>query len=288
MVETDSNPDVSPRGVPGRRRTALPKPTDLLRSGNRDRVSLITWPNGHQAQINCSVHIEWDRVRVAHPSITPIALVGFALAQALRTNPTVNRRVALWSLRRHSTVRLSFAVDAAPELRIAVIDNADELEPREFQRALLTATRVARAGTGSLARAISLIEWLPVVLGRPVVRIGSLITAGWGISLLGVPGAPFGAALVSSVDRFNLPASSVPFVPFTRCALVCSVGSLTPKPIIRQGSIDVVETVEVNVTIDHRVADGSQLASFLAAFESACYRPHPGNGSSSIASFTNE
>jgi hypothetical protein len=272
MAETDHNPDVSPRGIPGLRSRATHRPPTLLRSSNRDRVALITWPSGQQAKINCSVTIEWDRVRMTHPHITPIALVGFSMAQALRTNPTVNRRVALWSIRRHPTVRLSFAVDAASDLRIAVVDNADALNPRQFQRTLIDATRIAKAGTGPLARAISLIEWLPVALGRPIVRLGSLITAGLGISLLGVPAAPFGAALISSVDRFKIPASSVPFIPFTRCVLVCSVGGVTPQPIVRNGVLDIVDTVEVKVTIDHRVADGSQLASFLTAFEQACYK----------------
>ncbi len=271
MNPSDSNPDVSPRGAPGGRRPILRKPSVLLRSRTRDRVSLITWPSAHEAKINCSIQLEWDRVRAVHPHITPIALVGYALAKGLKTNPSVNRRVALWSIRRHESVRLSFAVESNRELRIAVVDAAEGHTPREFQCALIDATRTARAGTGALAKAISLVEWLPVWLGRPIVRVGSLIVAGWGIGLMGVPGAPFGAALVSSLDRFNLPAVAVPFIPFTRCVLVCSVGSLRSTAIVRNGLAEIADTVDINVTIDHRVADGSQLATFLQSFEAACY-----------------
>jgi hypothetical protein len=241
------------------------------RSGARDRVSLVTWPSSHVARITCSVQLQWDQVRLVHANISPLALVGYAFGQALRAHQVVNRRVALWSLRANKTVRLSFAVQSEGDLRIAVVDRADELNPRDFQRALIASVRIARAGTGPLARAISLVEWMPVAIGRPIVRLGSLITAGFGVGLLGVPGAPFGAVLISSVDRFNLPAVSPPFIPFTRCVLVCSVGAMTPTPIVRGGRIEVVDVVEINVTIDHRVADGEQLASFLHSFETACY-----------------
>ena len=93
--------------------------------------------------------------------------------------------------------------------------------------------------------------------------------------MLGVPGAPFGAVLLSSVERFGLPAANVPLVPFTRCAFVCSVGAITPSVIVRDGDMVVADVVELSVSIDHRICDASQLASFLQTFESAFYESAP-------------
>jgi hypothetical protein len=241
------------------------------RSRRRDRVSLITWPRGQDAQIAASVLLDWDRVTRAHPRITPVAVVGYATARALRAHPALNRRVALWGIRAHRRVRVTFAVAADAELRMAVVDDADTLDPRAFQRALVRAVRSARSGRGWISLATSLIERTPVVVGRPLLRVASLVVAGFGVGAFGVPGAPFGAALISSVDRFGLPAAQVPLIPFTRCAVVCSVGARRPLPIVRDGVVAVVTTVELRVTIDHRVADGAQLAGFLADFEAACY-----------------
>ena len=89
--------------------------------------------------------------------------------------------------------------------------------------------------------------------------------------MFGIPGAPFGAALISSVARFGLPAVDVPFVPFTRCALVCSVGDVAPSVVARDGAAVVVDTVEVRVSYDHRVCDGAQLAGLFEDFLNACY-----------------
>jgi 2-oxoacid dehydrogenases acyltransferase (catalytic domain) len=260
--------DTSPRVVPGARSVTG---TSLRRRGRRDRVALITWPRSRDAKIGCTVRLEWDRVTRAHANVTPVAIVGFGLAQAFTQNPMANRRVVLWSIRRHKTVRLSFAIDAGDDLKVAVVDHADTFDPRQLQRALSVAAREARRGVGPLARATRLIEHVPVGLGRPAVRLWSLLTAGFGISLFGVPGTPFGAALISSVERFKLPAADVPFVPFTRCALVCSVGTVTPSVLARGGAAVVVDTVDIAVTFDHRICDASQLASMLQCFEAACY-----------------
>lgn len=255
--------------APGTRRL---RAMNKQRRGSRDRIALTTWPNGREAKVHCTIKLEWDRASAAHPRIVPITLVAYAFSQALKQNPLANRRVVLWKIRPHKTVGISFAVDEGDDLRIAVVTRADELNPKQVQHALRIAARDARLGVGPLARCTRIVSYLPVVAGRPLLRIWSLLTAGLGIPMLGVPGAPFGAVLLSSVERFGLPAANVPLVPFTRCTFVCSVGAITPSVIVRGGAPVVVDVVELSVSIDHRVCDASQLASFLETFEAAFYK----------------
>ena len=238
----------------------------------RDRVAMATWPTGVDARIGLRLQLDWDRIALAHPHIAPVAIVGYALGQALAANPVANRRAVLWQVRPHRTVRLSFAVHASNDLRIAVVDRADELSPQEFQSALRTSTRDARRRRGPLARATRLVEAVPVVVSRPALRLWSALSAGVGIGMMGIPGAPFGAALISSVARFGLPAVDVPFVPFTRCALVCSVGAIAAGVVVHDGAPAVANLLGVNVSYDHRICDASQLASLLRSFETAIYK----------------
>jgi 2-oxoacid dehydrogenases acyltransferase (catalytic domain) len=260
--------DATPRVVPGGKADRLAPP---LRSGHRDKVALMTWRNSVDARIGFTIKLEWDRVVSAHQHIAPVAVIGYALAQALRTNPGANRRVALWGLRAHKTIRLSFAVDAGSTLQIAIVDRAERFSSREFQHELIAATRIARSMASPVARATRLVEAMPVVIGRPVLRLWSFLTAGLGVRMLGVDAAPFGMALISSIERFGLPAADVPFVPFARCALTCSVGAVSPSVIVRGGAPAVVDTVDVAVSFDHRICDAGQLASLLQNFEAACY-----------------
>jgi pyruvate/2-oxoglutarate dehydrogenase complex dihydrolipoamide acyltransferase (E2) component len=246
--------------------------TSKARTGNRDRIALTTWPKGRDAKVHCAIQLEWDRATATHPRIVPITLVAYAFAQSLKQNPIANRRAVLWKIRPHKTVSISFAVDDGDDLRIAVIPRVDELSPKELQHVLRLAARDARLGIGPLARCTRLVSYAPVALGRPVLKLWSLLTAGLGVPMLGVPGAPFGAVLLSSVERFGLPAANVPLVPFTRCAFVCSVGAITPSVIVRNGAAVVADVVELSVSIDHRICDASQLASFLQTFEAAFYK----------------
>ena len=65
-------------------------------------------------------------------------------------------------IRPNPTVRLSFVIELKNDLRVAVVDRANEFDPRQFQLVLRTATRDARSGKGRLAMATRLIEILPV------------------------------------------------------------------------------------------------------------------------------
>ncbi len=215
--------------------------------------------------------VDWNLAQQAHPGITPIALVGFALAQSFALNPAANRRVVLRSIRANRSVRLSFAVEHAQALRIAVVDDANNHTSKTFQRALLRSVQDAQRGVGALATATKIAERVPTFVSAPAIWLGSLVTAGMGIGLFGIPGAPFGAALISSVERFGLPAVDVPFVPFTRCAMVCSVGAIQPTPIVRNDSLAVIDALSVRVSFDHRICDGAQLAHLLRDFLASCY-----------------
>ncbi len=143
-----SYPEVTPRVVPGGRVDRVAPP---LRSVHRDNIALMTWRSSVDARIGFTIKLDWERVAKAHLHIAPVAVVGYALAQALQANPGVNRRVALWGLRAHKTIRLSFAVDAGSTLQIAIVDRAERFSSREFQLELIAATRIARSMSSPVA-----------------------------------------------------------------------------------------------------------------------------------------
>lgn len=239
----------------------------------RDRVALATWPSATAARIGARFRLDADAMAAAHPGVAPVAVVGWSVARALRAHPDVNRRVVLFGVRPNATVRISFAVDAGDDLQAAVVDRADELSPRELQRAVVRAARVARDGGGSIRRATRVLGAFPVAVSRPGLRAWSVLTAGLGLRVAGLGAAPFGAALVSSVATFDLPAVDPPFVPFARCPLVLSVGAAHRAPVVRDDAVVVGTIVEVSVTADHRVCDGAQFAGFAHDVVAGCVLP---------------
>ena len=235
---------------------------EAARSKQRDRLALATWSTATSARINTQFQLRTDAVQRAVPGVNVVAAVGWAVAQGLREFPVVNRRVAIWSIRQNQSVRVSFAVDLDSDVQIAVVDDANQLTPRQFQKALIESVQTARKGRSPLAHAMKLVGRMPVVLSRSVLRIWSALSVGVGIPLLGFGAAPFGAALVSSVGSFDIAAVSPPFVPFSRCCVVISVGAARSASLIRDGTVEIGEVVDIWVTADHRVCDGAQFVAF--------------------------
>ena len=240
------------------------------RSRRRDRVALATWPSSTSARIGARFRLDADGVASRHPGIAPVAVLGWSVAQALRAHPDVNRRVALFAVRSNPTVCISFAVDLGHDLQVAVVDRADELDPRTLQRRLVRDARAARDGHGAFSKATATMSRLPVALSRPGLRAWSLLTAGLGVPIMGFRAAPFGAALVSSVAAFDLLAVDPPFVPFTRCPLVLSIGAVHAVAVVRGGTVQPANAIDVAVTADHRVCDGSHFAAFAAQVVEGC------------------
>ena len=232
------------------------------------------WPTATSARIGLDLRIEWDRVKPGYPKVAPVAIVGYALAQALAKNPLANRRVAVWRIRQNPNVRISFVVDVHDNLRIAVVNDADSLDPRGFQRSLLKATRDARASKGPIATASRIVEAFPGGLGRIGLRMWAAVNSGLGIGLFGIDGAPFwcrARSRQSSVSGYR--RSMFRFCPSLAAAMICSVGAVAPAVIVRDGQPVVADVVEVKVSYDHRVCDGAQLAHLLEDFLRNCYEP---------------
>ena len=246
------------------------EPVAGARNRRRDRIALATWPSSTSARIGGHFRIDADALARNHPGIAPVAVIGWAVAAALRSHPDVNRRVVLFAIRSNPTVRISFAVDTDDDLQVAIVDRADELDPRGVQRQLVRGARAVRRGEGPFSRPTALMSAVPVALSRPALRLWSVLTAGLGVPLLGLRSAPFGAALVSSVATFDVVAVDPPFVPFARCPLVLSVGAAHPAAVVRDGAVAVANVIDVSVAADHRICDGGQFASFAHRFVELC------------------
>jgi len=126
-----------------------------------------------------------------------------------------------------------------------------------------------------LSRRHSCSRPLARLLLRPALWVVGLLAGGLGtrVPFVSVEAFPFGSALVSTVGTFGLESVHAPVLPFARVGLVIVVGAVAWRPRVVEDDVVPRRTVELNLTLDHRLLDGAQASVFADVLTAAVGRP---------------
>ena len=108
---------------------------------------------------------------------------------------------------------------------------------------------------------------------RPMIRATSVLLGGWGLPLLGQEGNPLGSVFVSNLAPLGVEEAFLAPVPFARTPVYISLGTVTDRAVVRDGSVIVVPQFTLCLTGDHRLVDGVQCALYLAALSELLAEP---------------
>jgi pyruvate dehydrogenase E2 component (dihydrolipoamide acetyltransferase) len=84
------------------------------------------------------------------------------------------------------------------------------------------------------------------------------------VELPGMPGDPFGSAIITSVGMFGIDSAFAPFVPLARCPMLILVPEVRPRPWAVGESAVVRPVLRLCATFDHRIIDGAAAGRFAA------------------------
>ena len=158
-----------------------------------------------------------------------------ACAVALRNNPSVNSQWFDDRIRYNNFVNIGVAVGVEDGLIVPVIKNADKMTVADISRSVKEMAGMARDKKLT-----------------PEMMQGSTFT----ISNLGM----FGIESFTSI--INSPNS-----------VILSVGSIVEKPVVKDGSIVIGNTMKLTLACDHRVVDGLTGAKFLQSLKPLIENP---------------
>lgn len=170
-----------------------------------------------------------DRADVEAP-VTPFVLTLRLLTIALHRHRRLN---ATWvhstdgaQIHQHSAVQLGFAVAAPRGLLVPVIRDAHSKTTRELAAVVARLACDARAGT---------------------LKAADLQGSTFTVSNFGALGLDDGVPVINHPE-----------------AAILGIGSLKPRAVVVDGEVVARPTVSLTCAFDHRVADGAQVAAFLA------------------------
>jgi len=159
------------------------------------------------------------------PNITINDIVAYATVQVLRVSPEINAHFLGDKTVQYPTVNLGIATDTERGLMVPVVHGADQLSLGQLSTAVKPL--LADCQTGSI---------------NPDLLQGGTFT----ITNMGMLG----------VESFT-PVLNIPEV------AILGVGGLSLKPVMKDGEIKHVQSINLSLTVDHQVVDGAPAARFL-------------------------
>jgi len=113
----------------------------------------------------------------------------------------------------------------------------------------------------------NMFRWLPFFLAKPLLNLTAFLnyTFNLNLKMFGVPKDAFGSVMITNIASLGLEQAYVPLVPYSRVPLLLTVGPVIDQPVVEEGNIKVGKTMQLHVTFDHRLLDGSHLARMSAS-----------------------
>ncbi len=188
------------------------------------QLTLNSWADARELLETRSI-IKKNADKFAFPNITINDLVLFAVARTLLNHPDLNATFESDTIYKYRSINLGFAADTPRGLLVPVIKNAHQLK----LPALAVITKQL-AGDAVEARI------------TPDALQGGTFT----VSNLG----SFG------IEHFT-PVLNPPQV------AILGVGTITPKPVLRDDETQTYPQIALSLTVNHQVVDGAPAAKFL-------------------------
>lgn len=203
--------------------------------------------------------------------VTPTHLMGRALARALVAVPTLNVRLLAGRAVPRERIEVFFitSVGAGHDLSGVKIGDVDKKSALDVARELdERASALRRGDDRAFGRSKRLLEHLPRLLLRVLLHAAIIVVGDHAKNLtsLGLSAMPFGSAMVSSVGMLGLPGGFTPLAWIYRVPVIVLVGEVTKKPVAVDDRVEIRPMLPITATIDHRYADGAEIAAALRAF----------------------
>jgi pyruvate dehydrogenase E2 component (dihydrolipoamide acetyltransferase) len=258
-----------------RRTASVTDPAERAQAVRR-KVALATWRAPSEGRLLTRLVIDADPVQAYVDSrraagakgLTIMHVVGAAAAQALRSIPAANARVLGSRIVPFDDVSVGFAVDIGQgtDLAPCKVSDADRLTPAEIATEVWAGVKALRAGTDQgFNTSTRVAAYVPGVLMKPMMAATSVVLGGLGLPVLGQQGNPLGSVFVSNLAPLGVEEAFLAPVPFARTPVYISLGTVTDRPVVRDGVIAVVPQLTLCLTGDHRLVDGVQCAIYLDA-----------------------
>jgi len=239
------------------------------------KVALGTWQTAYDPSIYGTLRLRVDSVMEYIEKfrakfgrkLTITHVVAKAIGIALKECPDANAILRFNKIHLRKNVDISILVlmehEGKKDLSSAKIDNIDSQPLVDIVTTLDEKAEKIRARKDKeLEKTRQSMRLIPALLMFRFLKMLSVLLYALNLNLkwLGLPKDPFGGAIVTSIGSLGLQTGYVPLVPYTRVPIFVAPGAVTRMPVVEGDEIVIGQVLDINVTFDHRLIDGSHAA----------------------------
>lgn len=243
----------------------------------RKKTALSTWNSPGDPSVFNNLEIEYSKVEdfiskhnKKHPDqkITLTHIYLKCLAYTLKSIRGLNSTIAFGSFRQIEDVNISCLVDVEGQnlapMMVTKCDKLDILGIREQMRRRLK--KLKTRNDKDFNHQMGIVDRLHSSLVSCVIELSSFIAycLGRDISSLKIRRFGFGTAILTNCADMEIYNSFAPLVPFTKAICVALLCKPKMKAVVDEnGQVVAKKMMNVNVTFDHRYADGYQASLMI-------------------------
>jgi len=248
----------------------------MPRSGRKGslfrKVALSLWSRDGDPSVYSLVDL--DVTNLKEKSLL-LAVLLKAIAETREKNPELNTMLRWGRIFRRSDKSISIMINIPgtrfDDLSALYLDDAHLMSVKEIQLRLSSKTESIRQERDPhLGPVLRIVNLVPQPILKFFLKIYSFMIyeVGTRLGVRFLPYRPFGSIIVSNIGSLGIKNALLPLVPLARAALLVSVGKISSEAKVFNAEICARQIVQLGVTFDHRLFDGSHAAKMLRDFES--------------------
>jgi pyruvate dehydrogenase E2 component (dihydrolipoamide acetyltransferase) len=243
----------------------------------RKKTALATWNSPGDPSVFNNLEVDvgiLDKFIAKHKqknpdeNITYTHLMLKALAYTIKSIKNLNSTIAFGSYRSIKDVNISCLVDVkGTNLAPMLVRNVNRLNVGEIQQQIKSKIKHLKTKKDKdFNHQMGIVNFLHSSLVSVVISLSSFISyyLGQEIKVLKIKKYGFGTAVLTNCTNMEIYNSFAPLVPFTKSMCVAVLCKPKLRPVVdEKGEIVVKNMMNINVTFDHRYADGFQASLMI-------------------------
>lgn len=255
------------------------------------KMALGSWRDAKDPSVYGAIDVEMDETlryveayrKKTGKRLTVTHLMALAMGKVLQAMPDANSIIRFHKIYLRDTIDVFFQVAMKDEktgqldLSGLVVRDADKKSVGDVVDEFEDAAKKVRTGKDvEKEETRRTFQKMPGFLVGWVLDAISFLayTLNLDLRAIGIPKDPFGSVMVTNIGSLGLEEAFVPLVAYSRVPLLVAMGACRRVPVVREGDrLEVVTSMRLCATFDHRVLDGAHAAKMVTTIQSVFADP---------------